>query len=115
VPLDLDTAIPCGLIINELVSNALKYAFPPDSSGGDVWIEFRAQADGQLVLMVRDNGAGLSPDIDLDKPPSLGLQLVRMLSQQIRGTLHLEREGGTAFEIVFPGPGPARGGNYAAR
>ena len=115
VPLDLDTAIPCGLIINELVSNALKYAFPPDSSGGDVWIEFRVQADGQLVLMVRDNGAGLSPDIDLDKPPSLGLQLVRMLSQQIRGTLHLEREGGTAFEIVFPGPGPARGGNYAAR
>jgi two-component sensor histidine kinase len=112
VPLDLDTAIPCGLIINELVSNALKYAFPPDASSGDVWIEFGVQPDGQLLLAVRDNGSGLSPDIDLDTTPSLGLQLVRMLSEQIRGTVHLSREGGTAFTIVFPGP--ARGVKHAA-
>ncbi|MEJ2207697.1 MAG: PAS domain S-box protein [Anaerolineae bacterium] len=113
VPLDLDTAIPCGLIINELVSNALKYAFPPDSSSGDVWIEFSAQPDGQLALAVCDNGCGLAPHIDLDTTPSLGLQLVRMLSEQLRGTVHLSREGGTAFRIVFPGP--ARGGEHGTR
>jgi two-component sensor histidine kinase len=104
--LDSDIAIPCGLIINELISNAMQHAFPPGSGGGEIWVELDTRADGQIVLTVRDNGSGLSPDIDPARSPSLGLQLVYMLTQQIQGTIHLERTGGTTFQVVFSRPTP---------
>jgi PAS domain S-box-containing protein len=103
VSLDLDTAIPCGLIINELVSNALKHAFPPEETGGGkVRIALRSPGDGQLSLMVSDDGVGMPPDMDFETPQTLGLQLVDLLTQQIEGTLDLDRDGGTTFEIRFP-------------
>ncbi len=100
VSLNIDTAIPCGLIICELVSNALKYAFP-ESEGGEIRIELRAEDNDRLRLSISDNGVGLPPDLDFDNPSSLGLQLVSMLIQQLKGTIELDRSAGTSFNITF--------------
>jgi PAS domain S-box-containing protein len=97
--LGVDTAIPCGLIINELVSNSLKHAFP-DGREGEVRIELRAD-DGQFMLMVSDNGVGFPQDLDFRDTGSLGLQLVNTLVEQIEGTIELDRSDGTAFRIAF--------------
>jgi len=98
--LDVDTAIPCGLIITELVSNALKYAFP-DSRGGELLITFARIARDKYALSVTDNGIGLPKDIDVRNAKTLGLQLVTMLINQLRGTLDVVTEGGTTFMITF--------------
>jgi PAS domain S-box-containing protein len=106
--LDLDTAIPCGLIVNELVSNAWKYAFPAGrASSGEIQVRL-ARQDGNLVLQVRDNGVGLPPDLDIETAPSLGLRLVSMLAKQLQGTLEVERGAGTTFRIVFPAADSAK-------
>lgn len=106
--LDVNTAIPCGLIINELVSNSLKHAFPEgraweerSKSKGEIGISLRPDKEGRFTLVVRDNGVGLPKDFDLQKTESLGLQLVKDLTEQLNGSLELEREGGTAFKITF--------------
>jgi two-component sensor histidine kinase len=110
VGLNLDTAIPCGLIINELVSNALKYAFPRGhdrfSGHGEeraIRIGLCRKAGGQLLLFVGDNGVGLPPNVDLNSPRSLGMRLVAMLTQQLGGSIALDRRLGTSFQISFPG------------
>ena len=82
VPLSIDTAIYCGLIVNELVSNSLKYAFP-GGRRGEICIGLRSSNENRLILTVSDNGIGLPPDIDQRKSESLGLQLVSMLTQQL--------------------------------
>jgi two-component sensor histidine kinase len=102
VLLGVDTAIPCGLILNELVSNALKHAFP-DGKEGEVRIELRAD-EGQLTLVVSDNGVGFPQDLDFRDTGSLGLQLVNTLVEQIEGTIELDRNDGTAFMITFTEP-----------
>jgi two-component sensor histidine kinase len=98
--LGIDTAVPCGLILNELISNSLKYAFPQGRSG-EISVEFRQGSLGQCTLMVRDNGVGLAEELDLQNAESLGLQLVNSLVDQLEGTIELDRDGGTAFRIVF--------------
>lgn len=98
--LDIDTAIPCGLIINELVSNSLKYAFP-EGQAGEIQIALRSDHDRKLRLIVRDNGAGFSPDVDFRNTESLGLQLVNTLTDQLGGTIELHRNDGTEFQITF--------------
>jgi two-component sensor histidine kinase len=98
--LDVDTAIPCGMLLNELLTNALKYAFP-DGRAGDIHIVLRAEA-GQVSLSVRDNGIGLPESLDVRNTESLGLQLVCLLTEQLGGTMTLTREGGTAFAVSFP-------------
>jgi two-component sensor histidine kinase len=103
VSLGIDTAIPCGLIINELVSNSLKHAFPA-SREGEIRIAFRSGRDNQFTLIVSDNGAGLPRDLDFLKTESLGLQLVNMLVHQLEGAIELDRSGGTAFKITFEKP-----------
>jgi PAS domain S-box-containing protein len=102
VLLGVDTAIPCGLIINELVSNSLKHAFP-DGREGEICIEFRSD-DSQCTLMVGDNGVGFRQDLDFRDTGSLGLQLVDTLVDQLEGTIELNRSGGTAFKITFAEP-----------
>ncbi|WP_017303599.1 PAS domain S-box protein [Spirulina subsalsa] len=98
--LDIDTAIPCGLIITELVSNAMKHAFPPPAQG-IISIEF-GQEGGELLLVVRDNGVGLPGHLDIEETESLGLQLVVNLTAQLEGELTVQGEGGTCFAIAFP-------------
>jgi two-component sensor histidine kinase len=101
--LGLDTVIPCGLIINELVTNALKYAFPEGKSGM-ISIRLASETSECLVLTMRDNGIGLPAGLDIEQADSLGLTLVTSLSTQLGGTLHLEQVGGTSFTFRFPVP-----------
>jgi len=107
--LPLDTAIPCGLIINELVSNALKHAYP-DERRGTVTIGMRKEPDGTLHLEVHDDGIGLGEAIDPDTTKTLGLNLVSILTRQLQGTLVVERNGGTGFHITFQNPAEAAPG-----
>ncbi len=105
--LNLDTAIPCGLLINELVSNSLKHAFPGARSGeisGEITIDFSLVADGQLRLSVRDNGVGLPEGFESHSPNSLGLRLIRALTRQLRGQLEIHNKEGAVFQITFPQP-----------
>ncbi len=104
--LPIDVAIPCGLIVHELVSNALKHAFPrrADLARAEVRVALYRMDEDQLTLVVRDNGVGLPPDLDWQDAPSLGLQLVRILSRQLRGALELERGAGTTFRLTFAEP-----------
>jgi two-component sensor histidine kinase len=77
------------LIVNELISNSLKHAFPA-GSGGEISIELRSEVGNQFRLVVRDNGVGLPKDLDWQQLPSLGLQIVRTLIDQLKGTLELQ-------------------------
>jgi PAS domain S-box-containing protein len=97
---DVDTAVPCGLILNELLTNALKYAFP-NGRPGDIHILLRAEA-GHVTLSVHDSGVGLPADLDFQHTESLGLQIVSLLTEQLGGTITLTRESGTAFAVTFP-------------
>ncbi|UCH94886.1 MAG: PAS domain S-box protein [Candidatus Aminicenantes bacterium] len=99
--LDVDTAIPLGLILTELLSNALKHAFPPGKKG-EIHIVIRPSLPGMLILEVRDNGVGLPPDIDIRETKSLGLQLISLLTKQVKGTLEVKGKEGTTVIITFP-------------
>jgi PAS domain S-box-containing protein len=101
VSLPIDMAVPCGLIINELASNSLKYAFPAETKG-ELNISFR-RAGARYVLSVSDTGVGLPHDFDPDKGKSLGMKLVRMLTTQLAGEMHCRNGVGTTFDITFSG------------
>jgi two-component sensor histidine kinase len=96
IKIDIDTAIPCGLIINELVTNSLKYAFP---KGKGILIVEMVQVSDYIKLVVADNGIGLPVDIDLENTETLGLKMVNNLVHQLDGTLELKRTNGTEFTI----------------
>ena len=101
VSLPLDKAIPCGLIINELVSNSLKHAFPPDKEG-EIKIALHLSNGNKWQLIVSDNGVGIPEDIDFRNTKSLGLHLVTILAEdQLRGEINLNRTEGTEFKIRF--------------
>lgn len=100
VSLNLDYSIPCGLIVNELVSNAFKYAFPGNKKGK---IEiFVKEKNNKIEIIVSDNGVGISPNIDLKNTETLGMQLVTSLVDQINGQIfHKNKEPGTEISIIF--------------
>ncbi|MBW4543415.1 MAG: PAS domain-containing protein [Symplocastrum torsivum CPER-KK1] len=100
VSLNIDTAIPCGLIVNELVSNALKYAFP-NLPKGIIYVALDSD-EKYHILTVKDNGIGLPLGFNIQALKSLGLQLVSVLTAQLEGTLELDRTQGTEFRIRFP-------------
>ena len=100
VHLDINRAIPCGLIVNELVSNSLKHAFPGGREG-EIFIKFYFNKQGKIILVVRDNGIGFPEDIDFRSTESFGMQVVNDLTEQLRGTIELDRKGGTTFKVVF--------------
>ena len=91
--LGVDVAVPSGLILNELVSNAIKHAFPGDKTG-HIWIRLETK-DGRCLLTVRDDGVGFPLDVEFGTADTLGLHLVRMLTHQIEGSIELRRGGGT--------------------
>lgn len=99
VRVDVDTAIPCGLIINELVSNAFKYAFVAGGSGL-LEVVLEREESGFFVLSVRDDGVGMEADLDLRRIRSLGLQLVHTLTRQLQGELHYESAPGEGTRFV---------------
>jgi len=100
--LDVNTATPCGLIVNELVSNSIKHAFPAGREG-EIRIEARSDND-KFTLIVSDNGVGFPKDLDFRNTKTLGLQLVCTLTDQLGGSIELDRSSGTKFKITFLKP-----------
>lgn len=101
VSLGVDEAIPCGLILNELVSNSLKHAFPQERRG-TLRIELAKRETSAFTLTVRDDGIGLPTGFRFESPEALGLQLVKTLAEQLGGSVEVRCEGGTEFRITFP-------------
>jgi PAS domain S-box-containing protein len=95
-----DVALPCGLIVNEVLSNALKYAFPGDKAG-EVQIELRREVSGKVHLLIADTGIGLPRGCDWQTSPTLGLRLVRTLARQIEANMQVAVGNGTVFSITF--------------
>lgn len=108
VSLDINTAIPCGLIINELVTNSLKYAFPADNCGkssdtilNEICIYLHSHKEDKFILVISDNGVGLPESTDFKNSNTLGLLLVNSLVDQLDGTIELDRTNGTKFRLIF--------------
>jgi two-component sensor histidine kinase len=103
--LPVDVAVPCGLIANELLTNALKHAFAEGSDGRSnaVRVEMRTSGD-HLALSVADNGRGFPGDIDPTRDETMGLTLVRDLSSQLRGRIEFTTKGGARCAVTFPTP-----------
>jgi two-component sensor histidine kinase len=107
INLDMNTAIPCGLIINEVVSNSLKYAFDfnkKNKTGSEerrISIELHPISKKKFELKLSDNGQGIPVDFDMENSTSLGLHLVKSLTEQINGQLEIDRDNGTHYKITF--------------
>jgi|GEM_PF-6413757 len=102
VVLDINMAVPCGLILNELISNSLKHAFT-DRDKGQIQIKAEYSDDSNVVITIRDDGRGLPEIFDIESVETLGLHLVKLLTQQINGSLSIRSDDGTTFIIKFPG------------
>jgi PAS domain S-box-containing protein len=100
VRLSLDVAVPCGLLLTELVSNAAKYAYP-DKKGGPIDIRFRDLSEGRFELSVADKGVGFPKNFDWTKSDSLGLRLVRLLTDQLQGEVVMQNHTGIKFSVTF--------------
>jgi ammonium transporter len=101
ISLGIDTAIPTGLIVNELVSNSLKYAFP-EGKDGEIRISLRSLNDGDKELIVSDNGVGLPESLDIKKAESLGLRMITNLTERsLHGKININKSNGTEFQIIF--------------
>jgi PAS domain S-box-containing protein len=101
VDLEVETAIPCALLVNELLSNALKHAFS-DGRKGSIRVVLKRLPDECVALSVADDGIGMPIAIDVDRADSLGLDIIKTLSGQLHGALHVVRDPGTRVELVFP-------------
>jgi|GEM_PF-1994456 len=100
--MEISDAIPCGLIINELITNAFKHAFP-EGKKGKISISFKESADKRdYSIIISDNGVGIDPNIDLNNPQSLGLKIIKLLTDQLTGTLNFHSNNGTIVTIQFP-------------
>ena len=101
VALDIDTAVPCGLIINELISNALKHAFKGREGRGTISVHFN-KVGCRYVLEISDDGVGLPEGFEVESSSSMGMEIVSILTQQLDGRLKYESDNGSRFEISFP-------------
>jgi len=99
VNLNIETGVPCGLIISELISNTLKYAFPNDMTG-EIFVSIKS-IESKYELIISDNGIGLPEEIDFNNLETLGLLLVKNLTDQIDGEVKIKRNHGTEFKIKF--------------
>jgi PAS domain S-box-containing protein len=103
IALDMDTAMPCGLLINEIVSNALKYAFPGNAEG-EIKIELKKLPENKIEMIISDNGIGMPEGFDIEQSESLGLQLITALTNQLDGVLRVSLDHGTSFSVTFTYP-----------
>ncbi len=101
VYLPINSAIPCGLLINELITNALKHAFA-EGQYGEISVSLSAREGKQILLVISDTGVGISDDLNIDQVESLGLRLVSLLARQLEGTLTIRRRNPTQFSLEFP-------------
>ncbi len=101
VSLPVNKAIPFGLIINELLTNSFKYAFP-DGMRGEISVELKLDGEGEMTLIISDNGIGFPTDIDIENTKTFGLQIVNALVLQVDGSLEIDKVGGTKFIIKAP-------------
>jgi len=99
VKVAMDNAIPLALILNELISNSLKYAFPGNRKG-EIYLQV-AEKEGIVTLGLADDGVGIPANVDIAKAGTLGLTLVRALTEQLRGSIELRRDGGTRYSLSF--------------
>jgi len=106
VSLDVNTAIPCGLIANELILNALKHGFPSERSGS-LRVGLQVLGDGRYRMVVADDGVGFPENLDFRMTETLGLQLVTLLVGQLEGKIELDRTEGAAFTVTFREQKPA--------
>jgi PAS domain S-box-containing protein len=102
ISLTVDQAIPCGLIVNELIMNALKHAFP-EQRHGEIRVEMERADTGLVRMTVKDDGRGLPAGLDVQRSDSLGLQLVYTLAAQLEATINVQSQRGTSFELTFRG------------
>ena len=100
VSLNIETAIPCGLIIDEIVANSLKYAFPNEREG-IIKIELHSDDYNQFNLMIRDNGVGMPQEFDPEKADTFGMQLIKYLTKQLKATIELDKNNGTKYNLKF--------------
>jgi two-component sensor histidine kinase len=101
IRLEIEPSVTCGLIINELLSNVFKYAFPGNRNG-EVFVSFHRVGHGHIELIVRDNGIGIPSDVDLRTTKSLGMKLIyNLVEKQLDGTITIDRSSGTLFKIIF--------------
>ena len=98
--MEVDSAVPCGMILNELISNALKHAFP-DGRKGVLRIGLKRRASGVVEIRVEDNGIGLPEGLDYRRPGTFGLQVVNLLAGQLEAKFEHERGSGTVFSVSF--------------
>lgn len=103
ISLDVSHAIPMGLLLNEAITNAIKYAFP-DSRTGKIEVTFKYRVGTHVTLMIRDNGIGLPPDFDSGQVQSLGMSLMHGLATEVSGVLHIDGSNGTTVTLMFDLP-----------
>jgi two-component sensor histidine kinase len=101
VLLDIDTAIPCGLIVNELVANAIGHAFPRPRTGR-ITVTILMRSGELLSIEVRDDGIGIPADVTLESAGTFGLRIAQTLTRQLAGTIRIERDHGTVVHLEFP-------------
>jgi two-component sensor histidine kinase len=100
ISFSLDTAVPLGLIVSEIVSNSLKHAFP-EAQKGEIGISLRSVGDKEFELVVRDNGVGMPQTVDLQDSTSFGLKLVQTFVRQLHGDIEIRRDNGTEVRVRF--------------
>ena len=98
--LDISKAIPCGLILNELMTNAFRYAFP-ENREGSIWVTARVEGDQTAVIQIKDDGIGLPEDLNFQDTQTMGLRIVRILTEQLDGQITIARSKGTCFKLTF--------------
>lgn len=103
ISLDVSHAIPIGLLLNEAITNSIKYAFP-ESRPGKIAVSFKYKVGTQVTLMIKDNGIGLPPDFDASQVQSLGMSLMHGLATEVSGILHIDGSEGTTVTLAFDLP-----------
>ncbi|MHA1395680.1 MAG: sensor histidine kinase, partial [Promethearchaeota archaeon] len=101
IHLDLNKAIPFGMLLNEIITNALKHAFPGKNKG-ELSIRLYRDGNKRIRLYVADNGNGIPEDVDLNNPETMGLQLINDLTHQLDGEIKIKSDNGTRINLIFP-------------
>ncbi len=102
IRLNIENAVPCGLLINELITNSIKHAFPDGRDGTITVSLLKGTMEKEVIVSVTDNGIGIPESVSLDNINSLGMQLISSMNQQLSGTMELNTENGTRYVIRFP-------------